>query len=166
MTSDGYFSISMLDVEDTRISAARISSAPWVTRDRHDGHPDPLVVSPDYAVPQPGWFSLTAYAHPMHHSPARPFSTALRLWLSVVVAGRSEHRDPQHRYTHPSEDYLREITRQLLARERYGMFWNGADWYQMAVSEAALWHHHPRLPEHQYGDDQELITLFPCTQCT
>src|SRR5688500_499611 len=101
MTTDRYFSISMLDVKGERISTARIVSGRWMTGDRHDGHPDPLVMSPAYAATPPGWFSLSAYWHAVHYSPGRPLSTSLRLWLSVVTAGVEEYRDPHLSYAHP-----------------------------------------------------------------
>lgn len=104
----------------------------------HDTHPDPLIVASEYSqAPPPGWLFLRAIGttdrgfDPVILDDPRDDHEHSALSLPVIVV----HPGPDHTealgvsplYHHPSDEWVREVARQLLAGERriiYGTgFW-------------------------------------------
>lgn len=88
-------------------------SATWGDGLPHDRHPDPLVESLDYPRPHPGWYGVRAWnIVPM----------ALRVNFYHETFGIADAGPPAVQFTgtfiHPSLDYVREVSRQLLSGER------------------------------------------------
>jgi hypothetical protein len=135
-----------------------------VTLDRHDRHPDPLVAPYDRTFPQPGWFFLTAYAHMEHASARIPSMVSMRGYFSVLtVSDDEQRRDPKMCYQHPSEEYLREVARQLHRRERDVLLNSGTSWHSFHAAEVYLWQYDD---DAFVGDDRaRRVEHFPCTRC-
>jgi hypothetical protein len=96
-----------------------------------DLHPDPLWISGDHPCPEPGWLFLVAYGPNVEDDIFRVtytldmdqfWDTHQHIPLSIRYTGRDEHafggRSYATVYHHPSEEWIREVARQLIAGER------------------------------------------------
>ena len=100
------------------------------SRDVYDAHPDALWLSPDHLYPQPGWLFLVAYGPRIENGsftytyiPGMDhfFCDHWLIPMTVRVAGGSVGRDREgfaSTYHHPSEEWVREVARQLISGER------------------------------------------------
>lgn len=82
-----------------------------------DMHPDPLIVSDAYPDFVAGWYVLDVVGNIKDNGPHGPHES---LYLLVRTA-QEDHIGPAHRrecYHHPSREYLSEIARQIITRER------------------------------------------------
>lgn len=81
-----------------------------------DGHPDPLVVSPDYPDPLPGWFTLSA--HTCTEGRYVRAGEPLSMLVFTPIAEGTEVPAMTTVWHHPDEYYAREIARQIITRDR------------------------------------------------
>lgn len=114
---------------------------PWLPDDHH---PDPLVESLEYPRPHPGWYGVRAW----HVVPM-----ALKVQFHSPVIGPMDPPPPFTTLTgtfmHPSLDYVKEVSRQLLSGERRAFLLmidapqvlHRLPWY----TEIAWWDHVPGI---------------------
>lgn len=100
-----------------------------------DGHPDPLVVHPDYPDPLPGWYLVHLYD---------PYALRMAMCTTVVQDdGDGTARtiiSPTDSWHHPDHAYVREVARQFTHGERNAFWVDGAGQPHMfhAVREAHI----------------------------
>lgn len=92
-----------------------------------DNHPDPLIVSSAYPHPEPGWLYLRAYGTSeqlymgewvMEHGPLYHEPLSLPITTVYPEHGAQSALFPAPTYHHPSDEWVREVARQLLTGER------------------------------------------------